>query len=91
MGARIPQEAPAQEAAPAEGGQDQFGELVNNVISGIGTVMQIIEAQGGDPSGIAQVAQAFQQEITGFAQQAGGGGGQVPANPSQGVPVGPQG
>ena len=44
MGQRIPEQAAPQEAAPAEGGgEDQFSELVNNVINGIGTVMKIMD------------------------------------------------
>ena len=98
MGQRIPGEAPQEAAAEQDSGQDQFGQLVNGVIESIGIVVKLVEQAGGDPSGLGAVAQGFQQEVTKFAQQAGGGqeqaqapGGVVPANPSQGIPLGPQG
>ena len=97
MGQRIPGEAPQEAAAEQDSGQDQFGQLVNGVIESIGIVVKLVEQAGGDPSGLGAVAQGFQQ-VTKFAQQAGGGqeqaqapGGVVPANPSQGIPLGPQG
>jgi hypothetical protein len=92
MGQRVPGEG--QAAPEQDSGQDQFGQLVNGVIESIGIVVSLVEQAGGDPSGLGAVAQAFQQEVTKFAEQAGGApqqGGQIPANPSQGVPLGPQG
>ena len=101
MGQRIPEGA--QQAAPAEGGeggQDQFGELVNNVIGSLGVIVKAVESAGGDPTGIGQIAEAFQAEVTKFAEQLGGGGqaqaapGQsrgIPAPSAAGTPLGPQG
>jgi len=98
MGQRIPGE---EQAAPAEeSGQDQFGELVNNVIGSIGVILKAVESAGGDPTPIAQIAEAFQSEVSKFAEQLGGGGGgeqaagqsrAVPVQSAQGVPLGPQG
>lgn len=93
-----PQEAPA-EAAPAEGGQDQFAELVSNLSDGLSMLSQLAsQVDSESAQAFDQINQQFQGAVEGMAQKMGGGQqpapqGQGMASPEQGAsgakPAGP--
>ena len=92
------EQAPGQEQAPAEGG-NELSTLITGIVDSMATLGQILEESAGqvDPQGKEQVMQAAQMFQDGIAKLTGGAPAEqasnkaVPVQAPEGMPVGPQG